>query len=386
VPHAINPASGYLATANADPVGATFDDNPLNQPVVDGRPLYAGVTYAAGVREERISTLIEQAAAAGPVTLAEMARIQHDASSTVGAKLTPVILAALAKVADPTGAPADVATFVAGLSAADKAALTTAQGLLGSWTFAAPAATDPAATAAELHDAASTALFNTWMHYFIVRALKDELDAAAFDVWRLEDNQLVRIVYALLTNPGDFVASATTGQPILCDGYATAGPDDSCTKVILQAALDAVGYLGSPAGYGSADPTTWRWGLRHRLTIKPLFPNPQLNLPREGESAATAGGFPKAGDNFVINRADQGWSDLSFAQYADGPAQRFLAEATTGQPIKVKWQLPGGVIFDSRSPHYRDLLDKYYLPQTHFDAPFLVPDIVAAGEDHWVFR
>jgi acyl-homoserine lactone acylase PvdQ len=254
------------------------------------------------------------------------------------------------------------------------------------WTFATPTALDPGAAAGEINDSVATTLFNTWMHFFIARSIKDELDAVGFDVWRLDDNLIVRIIYAMLATPDAFVTSPGTGQPVLCDAYATPGPDDSCTKVILQAVLDAMDHLASPSGYGTADPTTWRWGKLHRLTIKPLFPNPQLNLPREGESAATAGGFPKTGDNFVVNRADQGWQDLSFAQYADGPAQRFLAEAAPGETIKVKWQLPGGTIFDSRSKHYRDLLDNYYLAQTHFDAPFLVPDIVAAGEDRWVFR
>ena len=52
----------------------------------------------------------------------------------------------------------------------------------------------------------------------------------------------------------------------------------------------------------------------------------------------------------------------------------------------MRWALPGGVIFDSRSPHYRDLLDNYYLPEKHFDAPFTVSDIVANGELRWIFR
>ncbi len=61
-------------------------------------------------------------------------------------------------------------------------------------------------------------------------------------------------------------------------------------------------------------------------------------------------------------------------------------QAKGREPIKVKWALPGGAIFDSRSPHYRDLLDNYYLPQTHFDAPYAVPEIVAAGESRWEFH
>ena len=88
------PAKGMYATANADPVGATFDGDPLNQPVVDGRPLYAGVTYAAGVREERITTVLD--ANKGAVTLDLMESLQHDTHSNVGAKLVPAILVALA--------------------------------------------------------------------------------------------------------------------------------------------------------------------------------------------------------------------------------------------------------------------------------------------------
>jgi penicillin amidase len=365
VPHAINPAQGYLATANADPVGATFDNDPLNQQIVDGRPLYAGVTYAAGVREERITTLIKATQGA---TLDDMANIQHDTHSNVGAKMTPFILAALDKVQDPTGAPSDVSTYVAALPNADKTALLSARTIFRGWTFATPAEAGP--------DSTATTLFNVWMHFFLEDALYDEYTAVGFDPHRLDDNQIVRIVYRLFSEPGVFVQSASTGEPIICDRYATSGADDSCTKMVLVAMVDAMHHLQSPDGFNSVDPATWQWGKLHTLTIRPLFPNSKLEL----------GPFPKAGDNFVVNRSDQGWDDLDFSQYGDGPAQRFLAEAAPGEPIKVKWALPGGTVYDSRDPHYRDLLDNYYLPQTHFDAPYAIPEIVGAGESRWEFH
>jgi hypothetical protein len=34
----------------------------------------------------------------------------------------------------------------------------------------------------------------------------------------------------------------------------------------------------------------------------------------------------------------------------------------------------------------RDLLDTYYLPNKHFDAPSSLDQIVAAGESRWVFH
>ncbi len=368
VPHAIDPAQGYLATANADPVGATFDNDPLNQQTTDGHPLYAGVTYAAGVREERISTLIE---AGQQLTLDDMARIQHDTHSNCGEKLSPAINAALAQLDSPGASPPDLAPYINGLAPADKTRLETAKMLMAGWTRETPAATD-----APSADSAATALFNAWMHFFLTDAIKDEFDHVGFDMWSLDDNLLVRIVYRLFTQPQTYVQSATSGEPIVCDDITTAGADDSCTKMILVAMLDAMHHLESTAGFGTADTTQWRWGKMHTLTITPLFPNTALNL----------GPFPKAGDNFVINRADQGWSDLDFSQFADGPAQRFLAEATPGQEIKVKWALPGGTIYDSRDPHYRDLLDNYYIPLQHFDAPYDIPDIVANGESRWEFH
>lgn len=264
-------------------------------------------------------------------------------------------------------------------SSADRARLATAKTLLDGWTFATPTALD-----APDANSATTALFNAWMHFFLANGLGDELAAMSYDMWKLDENLHVRTVYALLATPATFTQSPSSGQPIVCDRYDVAGPDDSCSKLILVTLLDAMAHLESPQGFGTADTTLWRWGKMHRLTMKPLFPHAKLELPARGELALP--GFPKPGDNFVVNRADQGWNDLDFSQSADGAAQRFLATSEPGRPISIKWQLPTGVIYDPASPHYRDLLDMHYLPQQHFDAPYLVPEIVRAGESRWLFQ
>ena len=373
VPHAISTSVGFLATANADPVGATFDNDPLNQSIVDGRPLYAGVTYAAGVREERIANLVT---AAGPAsaTLAQMSDIQHDTQSTIGLHFKDRLNNVLAV----TGVAADVTGYLAALPVADQTRLATATQLLAGWTLATPASVGTPST-----DSAATALFNTWMHYFIERSLKDEFDAMGFDVWRLDDNQIVRLIFAMLVHP-ETLTAAVSGQPILCDDV-TSVTEDSCDKMILIAMVDAMQHLESADGFGTADTAQWQWGKLHHLRISPLFPNAALDLPTEAE-APQLHGFAKAGDNFVVNRADMGWSDTNFSQNADGPAQRFLAETHDGGDITFKWALPGGTIYDKRSPHYRDLLDNYYLKLDHFDAPFTISDIVASGESRWDFR
>ncbi|MBL9013154.1 MAG: penicillin acylase family protein [Myxococcales bacterium] len=376
IPHAINPQPprDYIATANADPVGATFDNDPLNQPMVDGRPLYVGVTYAAGVRQERISQLIEQRGVG--ITVEDMARIQHDTTSNVGAKLVPAVLAALSRLHSTAGAPPDVAPYLASLGATDRARLETARTLLAAWTFA----TSTGGRAGS----AATSIFNVWVHFFLGNSLGDELSSVGLDLFGYDDNFLFRILYELLVNPGSFVQSAQSGQPIVCDDMATSGTDDSCTVVILRSLVQAMAHLETQ--FPGVAPSQWDWGKLHRLKIDPLFPNTALSLPPGDEP-----GFPKPGDMFAVNRSDTSWSGLDFSQSQDGPAQRFLAIARKNSlgestPIEVKWALPGGVIYDPSSRHYRDLLDEYSLKERHFDAPFSVEQITASGESRWVFH
>jgi acyl-homoserine lactone acylase PvdQ len=384
----VDPAQGTLITANADPVGATLDGLPLDQATTDGEPLYAGVAYDAGLRADRIAQLVHAGGPGDPaMSVDDLARIQRDTRSTVGERLTPAIRAALARLDSPAGTPADLAPYVAALPAADRARLATARALLDGWTFATPAAAEPGDPPPPgAGDSAATAVFHTWMHFFIQRTLADELAAVDFDVWRLDDGQLLRVVDALLDDPRSMVTSPATQQPILCDDYAAPGPDVSCTVQILGALVDAMTYLESPRGFGTADATAWRWGRLHRLAIAPIYPysgaGGAFGLPAPGDPEPA--GFPRAGDGFTVSRADPGWSDLAFSELS-GPAHRLVAEARPGRPIAVRWALPGGTIQDRRSPHYRDLLDPY-LADELFDVPSSIDEIVAAGESRWVFH
>ncbi len=378
IPAAIDPPVGYLVSANADPVGATFDNIGLRAPAVDGGPLYAGVAYDPGLRADRITTLLDAAAAAGPVTTADMARIQADTHSTLGPRLVPALLAALGRLDAPEANPTDVSPFVAALSAADRARLVAARGLLMGWSGETPAATDPDARAADLADAAATAVFATWLHFFVVRCYIDELAALQTPLFGLGDRQLVRIVTRMLVTPDAFVTSPATQQPVVCDDMSTTS-DDSCTVQVLVAMRDAMQHLETSDGFGTADMAQWRWGTLHHLTLAPQVLNTALALP------VGARGFPLAGDAFAVAGGDPGLADTDFAA-TTAAALRFLATATPGAPIAVRLALPGGTIFDSRDPHYRDLLDGDYLAGTTFAAPYTTAEILAAGESRWDFH
>jgi acyl-homoserine lactone acylase PvdQ len=355
-----------VVSTGADPVGATFDNNPVNGPVVEtDQRLYTGATYAAGFRQERIAALLE---ASGIVSEATMTRIQHDTRSNAGAALRDALVTAL-----------DRTLKMSGLPAGDFARLLTARDLLSDWTFATPTSSDPAPA---LTDSSATALFNAWMGEFLKLALCDELvnqtpvpQACALD--RYTSDHLVRIVHAILVTPTKLTSEL--GEPIMCDDFDSA-TTDSCATMAARAMLQAMTLLESLTG--GDQPADWRWGDLHQLVIEPLFPAADLTLPGPGELATT--GFPRAGDQFAVNSADHGYTG-TFSQQA-GPAYRFLAIANPGERIELRLQLPGGAIFDPRDPHYRDLLDRYYLKETHFVAPFSVQQIIDNGEHRWDFR
>jgi hypothetical protein len=162
---------------------------------------------------------------------------------------------------------------------------------------------------------------------------------------------------------------------------------ESCDVAVWRALDAAVTWLEGPDGFDAADADRWVWGRLHTLTLQPLFPEDALNVPpRSDPNPDLRNGYPRAGDNFVVNRADCGWGDLDFSQNEDGPAQRFLAEVEPGGTIRVRMALPGGTIYNRDSAHYRDLMDQYYIPNRHFDLPFSIDEIVTAGEERWVFR
>ena len=149
---------------------------------------------------------------------------------------------------------------------------------------------------------------------------------------------------------------------------------ESCDRIALEAMDAALQWAAGDGGFGTGDTTAWRWGKKHTLTFEPLFPNQALNL----------GPFPREGDTSVVNVADSGFADLSFEARAHGPAQRFIAVAEPGGRVRARFQLPGGAIYNPSSPHYRDLLDNYYLTEQHFDLPFTTEEVVAAGEERWL--
>ncbi|MEO1171707.1 MAG: penicillin acylase family protein, partial [Myxococcota bacterium] len=404
IPHVINPASGYIATANQDPVGETFDGNALDGPVVDSddnpdtadTPLYLGHGYAAGYRNARIVELIEEAASAGEVTADQMAAAQLDTLSVTGRVFQPFLVTALSFVEDTTGAPMDVVTLVGGLEEGESDSLVDARDRIEAWTLATPAAFEvlgsgetTALSPEMIADSVATSIFNAWLVAFLDGVLGDEFSGAGLSRGIISSRTQMSILERAVFAP-DTLANGVliaTGQATICDNLNELG-DQSCTAVALEAMLRALGVLEDPqTGFGTNARDMWRWGDIHRVDLDPLAPSARLTLPAPTDpDPATRGiGFPRSGDNFNINRTDPGIGDFNFEHTNSGPAQRFVAELSSAG-IRVRLQIPGGTVFNRQSPFYRNLMDDYWQPGEYFDVPHTLAEIQESAVERHLFR
>lgn len=382
MPHALNPAKGYLATANADPVGTTFDGDPINGPIVDGRPLYAGATdYANGNRVGRITRALEALFDGGDVTLDDMAAVQADAYSNNGALFTPHFVAAVAKLEEELATPGthpDLAAFAASLDGAQVARLLEARDRLAAWSFDTPAAVDGAPTDADLRDSSATSIFNHAMVFYLRFAFED--DAALLG--RGVGTGFVTPGYAVLARTDELGTGLApeTGEAALCDDRGTAGEVESCTLMLVRALHSAATLLAGPQGFGTDDMDAWTWGALHTLTLQALLPADELDIPPPNDpTPVLRGGYPRHGDVDSVDASSPGYGDFDF-RYDHGPAMRHLTQFTPGAPPVTWMALPGGQSSDRASPHFGDLMDDYWYRNQYFALPFTTQEIVAAGE------
>ncbi len=419
IPHAYDPAKGFLATSNNDPIGVTAQNSPfVGQPDVDGGPLYLGWGYDPGTRVGRVTKRIEAAADAGQkLTLDDLQSIQADTVTEWGQGFSPTFLdAAAALVAEgaaldggadggpypelaplfasapPADGGVDGGSTDAGLDGGTTdggagapsftlpplALIQAAQALVSGWSFA--TTSGAGASGAELADSQATLVMASFVSHFAHDTLDDEL--ARFDPTQVFLGELVeeKLLYFLCQSPlPSFLktgVSAATGDSILFDDLRTPGVVESKRFIAARAILEALSDLSARLG---PDPTKWSWAQLHTLTLR-FFLGPGiadgLDLPPPHDKSYP-NGYPRHGDNGTVDVAPHGLSTTNFTQEDLGPAIRFVSELDPAGP-KARNALPGGEIFDPSSPHYDDQLQLWLANQT-FDFAFADPDVVAEG-------
>ncbi|MHB1845162.1 MAG: penicillin acylase family protein [Deltaproteobacteria bacterium] len=425
IPHAYDPARGFLATSNNDPIGVTAQNDPfLGQPELDGGPLYLGAFYDPGTRIGRTTKRLQAAADGGAkLTLDDMQSIQADAVTEWGQGFAPTFLDAaeallaeaaaldggadggpypeLAPLLSPEPVAADGGVVDAGpadggavdgggrdgggdggpaiVLPAPLALVQAAHDLVAGWSFDTPSGVS--ATGSELTDSQATLVMAEFVSHLAHDTLDDEL--AVFDQAQVSVDELQeeKLLYFLCQTPLSPLlktgVSPVTGDSILFDDLRTPGVVESkrfiAARAIEEGLRDAAAKLGP-------DPAAWTWGALHTVHFG-FFLGPgvadALNLPPPHDKAFP-NGYPRHGDNGTVDVAPRGLSTSSFAQEDLGPAIRFVAELDPVNGPTARNALPGGEIFDPTSPHYDDQLQLWLQNQT-FDLAYHDADVVREG-------
>lgn len=333
-PRVVNPGRGWLATANQDLLGQTLDNDPLNDPV------YISPVFAIGFRGDRIGQMIEDAIDnGGDITPKDVERFQSDVRSPLGERFVPHILQAI-----------EGKTQYSELSA-----------LLSGWQqrgFRAAAGRAPASETGQTGpDAAATALFNVWLSFFTDRFLGDELSAMGYDSIPNSDQFLTRGMLLILNRPEDAATyDAGIGDSVLFDDLDTVNTTETREDIILAALDDAVAWLSSSDGLDTSDPSQWRWGSIHTLTLSNLLGVDSYDIPTDSDPDYP-GGFPRHGDNFTVDVANWGVQGQDF-NYGSGSSFRVIIEAVPGD-FHMWMAFPGGASGDSTSPLYDNQAETY---------------------------
>ncbi|MCB9733226.1 MAG: penicillin acylase family protein [Deltaproteobacteria bacterium] len=363
LPQVVNPAQGWLATANNDPVGNSFDNDPFN----DGR--YLGFRWTVGYREGRIQDLLSSKVAAGGITQDDMLAIQSDHHSNFGETLTPFLLDALAAAKDGTD------TVAQGMLTSQT---DVAQALLEGWRdggFWAPSGVGAAAGSDEAKYSAATAIFNAW----VVFLGRDVL--GPHDLRRGGDSVVARLLWRAMAKPETMAGyDAEKGDTVLWDPDLSDATEVTRTQAMVKALVEALDFLADasavgPAqsgGFGTSDTSMWRWGALHTLTLAHNV-SPAFNIPPSEE---WPNGFPRPCDSFCVDAAHPGLSDTRFT-FTSGPAIRNSYELVT--PTVFRGVIPGGESEQPTSPHYRDAMDLWVQNKSP-EIPFTVDDVLAKKE------
>jgi penicillin G amidase len=376
IPHAVNPAQGYLATANADPIGVTDGNDPFfGQPVVDGSPLYLGSDYDPGTRVGRITKRIEAGTKDGKkLSLDDMSAIQSDAITEWGEVWAPVYLDAVKALDEEIKTPGThpaLTAIAATATARSKGLLGQVQTIVGGWTFDTPAGVEDAnETPESIRDSQATTLVSTFLTSFAQKTLLDE--AKLIGVNRLSGSGVNKLMAELLQHPEKLETklSEETGDPVLFDDLNTPAVE-SKQQIAALAVLEALEKVATKLG---DDPNGWRWGKIHTLQTKFFGPVSTLFLP-PGMDPTYPDGYPRHGGDGTVDVGNHGADDDSYA-FGNGAAIRFTCELDPEKGPRARNILPGGQIFQPDSPHYSDQMELWRKNQTR-DLPFSAAEVVA---------
>lgn len=387
-PQSQDPASGFVQTANNDPVGTSFDDNLFND------PWYIGGPWEGGFRASRVTEELTRLVAAGTADEQAMADLQADVKSIHGCLFTPYLLDAIAAgraavTASPEPGTADAR--LASLYLTDQTRFDEVETRLSAWVDAdCPALSGvetfyhPSVTDDEAAMSVATTIFNSWEGRFMSRVFDDESLPGGFRGGGRTGRTRAALTFLDgrgADNPLELASWVEeTGESAFFDTLGTEELE-TADEHMLAALSDGLDFLESPpdddirgSGYGTADMREWRWGLRHMVRFDSILGEflgddptyslltdqfaitPDVLPIADGMAAddprADLPHFPRPGDNDSVDAANVGFSGRDFT-YGSGPVFRMVI-ALGPYGVEGRNVLPGGQSALVDSPYFAD--------------------------------
>ncbi len=353
LPQSVNPASGYIANANNDPIGTNLDNNPLNQLRPGGGLYYLNAGYANGMRMGRIDREIQAQIASGEkFTMADMMALQANNQLLDAELLLPYLLDAFLN-------SDDIAAWDPVSALASEQRVQDAVARLAEWDFSTPTGLvegfDPfrmpgtPPTEDEIRNSTAATIYALWRAY----AIRNTVDAALTQVGlggRLPGGGQAFV--ALKHHLDTFPQRQGMGVSGVNFFPAPGAPNPTAARdfLLLKSLADALDQLASdefaPAFANSTNLDDYRWGKLHRIVFSHQLGGP-FNIPGPNPFpfADVGPGLPgvaRAGGFEAVDASSHNARNISLNgfMFGSGPVRRFVGELT--DPPVAMQIIPGG--------------------------------------------
>jgi len=410
MPYSIDPARGFVFTANNDPGGLTDDGDHMNDEYYLGGPWDS--VRANSIRRA-LTALTEGDKHDADVEA--MAKVQADKTSRMGETFVPSLIQAIAHgktLSETDGTVTAWDQRIEALYVQNKAAFDEVSERLQAWLDAGPWAASGVETfyehpsAQDLEDSVATMIFNAYISRFLQQVWGDEPGAYRYSGTREQVAGLTKFLAGRgADNPGQLASwNPDTGEAVFFDKLGTPEVERS-DELMLMALRDGLAFLAGPGapgsgGFDTADMSKWLWGLKHQAkfesvlltfagsidAVQTLFADYSITTQRvpladnipAGDPRKGLTWFPRGGDQWGIDAANPGFGGTDF-KYGSGPAMRLVYALDQDHPENVtgKFILPGGESGVLDSPHYDDQI-RLWLANQAYPIRF-APKDVAAG-------
>ncbi len=376
MPFVVNPASGYIANANNDPIGFSLTNNALAMARAGGGIYYLDGGGSSSLRMGRIDRELQRLIASGnPITPNDMAALQANTQSLDAELLMPYLLGAYDR-SIVSGAWADARALAMDPKVAE------AISRLRAWNFSSPTGIqqgydvgdDPNALGMPSQQEIDRSVAATVYATFRAAALRNTIDAAVTRIGL--GNSLpgagdgLKALKYQLDNYAMLQGKGTSGIDFF---VATGAPNPNAARdfLLLKSVKDGLDRLASAdfnaAFAGSTNLADYRWGRLHRITfthslggpfnVPGANPYPFQNLASNLPGLARDGGYETvnvAAHNLRANSANA-------FMFGGGSARRFVGEMSN--PVLAGQIIPGGPSGVLGSPFYVSQLSRWLTGQ-----------------------